>query len=254
MNAKHQSEIRELRAQLEQQQAKTGDAKEKLMREKTKRRQAQVERETWREKYIKQQALAESAPKNVKQEEGSEDWKAMLFEQERKTEHYKLKYIALKEEKKVWQAQVTEQAEESTEREARDVSIPSSNIQENNKTDNGKVKGKERKAFWEEMKPKNCGQLRQGLHKYWQREPVSEEAKLYFKGKHEGLRREILLGRLSFEYVNRMCLERSAGVDIDREDVRIRIYMEAIRQMKVLMESHENGIKNKGQARNLAQT
>ena len=91
-----------------EQETKTSVAKDKLMRERTKRREAQTERDTWEEEYKIQHALAGSAAKRLNQEEGSEGWKAMLIDQEKKTVHYKVMYTAMKEEKVEWEAQKEE--------------------------------------------------------------------------------------------------------------------------------------------------
>jgi hypothetical protein len=69
MHAKLEHEVLKLRAQLEEQETKIKSAKEQLMREKTKRRGAQVEREAWKEKYLKQQAVGGPTAESVKQEE-----------------------------------------------------------------------------------------------------------------------------------------------------------------------------------------
>ncbi|KAH6882854.1 hypothetical protein BKA58DRAFT_464762 [Alternaria rosae] len=108
MHAQIEREVWNLRAQLVEQEAKTSAAKDRLMREKTKRREAQAERDACKEEYKTQQALSESATEQIKQEEGKKDWKAMLSAQEKKTQDYKLKYIAMKEEKAEWEAQKQE--------------------------------------------------------------------------------------------------------------------------------------------------
>ncbi|KAI4646809.1 hypothetical protein J4E93_005033 [Alternaria ventricosa] len=105
IHAKHEQEIRELRVQLDQRDAKIGATKAKLMREKTKRRDIQTQRNAWKQEYKIQEALAASTTEHAKQEEGSEDWKAMFFDQEKKTEDYKVKYIATKEQKEEWEAE-----------------------------------------------------------------------------------------------------------------------------------------------------
>jgi chromosome segregation ATPase len=57
---------------------------------------------------------------HVKQEDHEDqDWKGMLFEQEKKTEHYKLRYIKLKEERKTWEAQGTQYETEVKDLEAK---------------------------------------------------------------------------------------------------------------------------------------
>ncbi|KAI4689923.1 uncharacterized protein J4E84_004104 [Alternaria hordeiaustralica] len=105
IHAKYEQETRELRAQLDQRDAKIGATKAKLMREKTKRRDIQTQRNAWKKEYKIQEALAASTAEHAKQEEGGEDWKAMLFDQERKTKNYKVKYIAMKEQKEKWEAE-----------------------------------------------------------------------------------------------------------------------------------------------------
>lgn len=105
MRAEWEHEILDLRAQLEEQKAKTNAAKERHRREKTKRREAQVQSEAWKRKYTTQQDRPEQAVSDVKleeEEEEEQDWKSMLFEQERRTEHYKAKFIAIKEQKVHW--------------------------------------------------------------------------------------------------------------------------------------------------------
>lgn len=105
MRAEWEHEILDLRAQLEEQKAKTNAAKERHRREKTKRREAQVQSEAWKRKYTTQQDRPEQAVSDVKleeEEEEEQDWKSMLFEQERRTEHYKVKFIAIKEQKVHW--------------------------------------------------------------------------------------------------------------------------------------------------------
>ncbi|KAH8639891.1 hypothetical protein IG631_02832 [Alternaria alternata] len=101
MRAEWEREMLDLRAQLEEQKAKTNAAKERHRREKTKRREAQVQSKAWKRKYTTQQDRPEQAVLDVKPEE-EQDWKSMLFEQERQTEHYKVKFIAIKEQKVQW--------------------------------------------------------------------------------------------------------------------------------------------------------
>ncbi|CAN9192930.1 unnamed protein product [Alternaria sp. RS040] len=107
MRAELEHEMLDLRAQLEEQKAKTNAAKERHRREKTKRREAQVQSKAWKRKYTTQQDRPEQAVLDVKleeeeEEEEEQDWKSMLFEQERQTEHYKVKFIAIKEQKVQW--------------------------------------------------------------------------------------------------------------------------------------------------------
>lgn len=94
MRAEWEHEMLDLRAQLEEQKAKTNAAKERHRRKKTKRREAQVQSEAWKRKYTTQQDRPEQAVSDVKLEEEEE--------QERRTEHYKVKFIAIKEQKVHW--------------------------------------------------------------------------------------------------------------------------------------------------------
>ncbi|KAG9194535.1 hypothetical protein G6011_04570 [Alternaria panax] len=59
---------------------------------------------------VKQEAsqMSDIQREEAKEEEGP-DWKAMLFQQERQTEQYKLKYIAVKEERMKIEAKSVEQ-------------------------------------------------------------------------------------------------------------------------------------------------
>jgi hypothetical protein len=86
------------------QEAKTSATKERLVRERTKRREAQVQREAWKEKFTKAQEQVDEASKPEKHAGERPDWKSMLFEQEKQTEHYKLKYVTLKEYGAKWEA------------------------------------------------------------------------------------------------------------------------------------------------------
>jgi hypothetical protein len=85
------------------QEAKTSATKERLLRERTKRREAQVQREAWKEKFTKAQEQVDEASKPEEDERERPDWESMLIEQEKQTEHYKLKYVALKEETVKWE-------------------------------------------------------------------------------------------------------------------------------------------------------
>jgi hypothetical protein len=102
--------LRDLNAKLAESETKNNATEARLNTEKTKRREARVQRKAWKDKYNKQQELfdaeAAKAAEDVKQEENIEDWKERLFEQERRTEEYKVKYIAMKEEKKKLDVQV----------------------------------------------------------------------------------------------------------------------------------------------------
>ncbi|KAI4934395.1 hypothetical protein J4E85_002251 [Alternaria conjuncta] len=121
-----EQEVQALRVKLEQQEAKIDASEAEVTRHKAKRRTLRTQREEWKEKYIAQQSLAQAPAESVKEEEESEDWKGMLFEQEKKTEHYKLKYIALKEERRKWE----DQKDKNKSLEPQDVSREASPPQE----------------------------------------------------------------------------------------------------------------------------
>jgi hypothetical protein len=103
--------VRDLRAQLEHQEARRSATKAKLVQEKSRRRAAEGQRDEYWKRCTQQQETSQTNTVHaeaVKEGEGP-NWKAMHLEQERQTEHYKLKYIAAKEEKATMEAKSTEQ-------------------------------------------------------------------------------------------------------------------------------------------------
>ncbi|KAL1798579.1 hypothetical protein ACET3X_002616 [Alternaria dauci] len=104
-------ELQDLRAQVERQKAKRSATKAKLIREKSRRRAAEGQRDEYWQRCRQQQEVPQAdttRKENIKKEE-SPDWKAMLIEQERRTESYKLKCIAAKEDRTAVEAKSVEQ-------------------------------------------------------------------------------------------------------------------------------------------------
>lgn len=217
------------------------------MRQKAKKRTLRIQREEWKEKYISQQGLAPLAAESVKQEEESEDWKAMLFEQEKKTEHYKLKYIALKEQKRNWQVQVREQANDVAEDKAlihpAGTGIPDDHIQERDQVKQPSEHDEEQNALTSQRKPRpirliaDAKVLRKSLTKYW--ESTSESMQEYFDGRnlHTKRRKDLVLGRLGSIATLLLTEEQLKGVDVKREDVKKRAYIQAVEQTEHVMET-----------------
>jgi hypothetical protein len=218
---------------------KIRSTKEQLMREKTKRRGAQVERETWKEKYLKQQAIGEPTAESIKQEEETQDWKEMLFKQEKRTEHYKLKYIALKEEKRVWQAQALEQENGTTEHEARGTTRESNLVvQESGQTKQPSehVEQKSEQLNQYTCLDQNGGQvpgvrgmpkdrrvLQMPLAKYWN----DTEAIVWDGSTYDGsAKKGVILGRLN-EWFQSLLNAKPSGDWADPK-VRRAIYIEAV--------------------------
>ncbi|KAI4709688.1 hypothetical protein J4E89_005704 [Alternaria sp. Ai002NY15] len=251
-----EQEVHALRAKLGQQEAKIDASETEVMRQKAKRRTLRTQRDEWKEKYITQQGLAQIEAQGVKQEEGSEDWKGMLFEQERKTEHYKLKYIALKEEKKAWTTQVLEQEKVTAEPEDGDASREPIRIRESEETENSggnilqetstnpetsvQIEGSLRKAIRIMMRSK--------LIKYWDENKVPERKARYGNNPSILSRRSEILARLHSKFHGLLKREQARGVDVENPEAWRTLYMEAVEHMDQILQREVNGIAIKGQA------
>ncbi|KAI4952305.1 hypothetical protein J4E91_003767 [Alternaria rosae] len=242
-----EQEVQALRAKLEEREDKIDASEAEVTRQKAKKRTLRIQREEWKEKYINQQGLAPLAAESVKQEEESEDWKAMLFEQEKKTEHYKLRYIALKEQKRDWQVQVREQAKDVAEDKAlihpAGTGIPDDHIQEGDQVKQPSEHDEEQNALTSQRKPRpirpiaDAKVLRKSLTKYW--ESTSESMQEYFDGRnlHTKRRKDLVLGRLGSIATLLLTEEQLKGVDVKREDVKRRAYIQAVEQIEHVMET-----------------
>ncbi|KAI4939872.1 uncharacterized protein J4E92_001158 [Alternaria infectoria] len=244
-----EQEVQALRAKLEQQEAKIDASEAEVMRQKAKRRTLRTQREEWKEKYIAQQSLTQAPAESVKEEEESEDWKGMLFEQERKTEHYKLKYIALKEEKRNWQVQVREQVKDIADDEAvihpTGTGISDDHIQEGDRVKQPSEHGGKKNALISQTKPrairpterKDAILLRESLTKYWM--STSESMEKYFDGRNlnRKRRKDLVLDELTMMAALLLHEEQLKGVDVKREDVKRRAYIQAVEQTEHLMET-----------------
>ncbi|KAI4669401.1 uncharacterized protein J4E79_001444 [Alternaria viburni] len=251
-----EQEVQALRAKLEQQEAKIDASETEVMRQKAKRRTLRTQRDEWKEKYITQQGLAQIEAQGVKQEEGSEDWKGMLFEQERKTEHYKLKYIALKEEKKVWTTQVLGQEKVTTEPEDGDTSREPIRIRESEEIENSgenilqeaSTNPETSRQIEVSLGKGTRRDMRSKLIKYWDENRVPERWADYSKYPSILSRRHEILTRLYRVFQGLLKSEKARGVDMDNSEVRRTLYKEAVEQMDQTLQREVAGIAIKGQA------
>ncbi|CAN9193083.1 unnamed protein product [Alternaria alternata] len=240
-------EVQALRAKLQEQEAKNDATKAELARKKAKKRELRTQREEWKEKYINQPALAETVADSVKQEEEDEDWKAMLFEQEKKTEHYKLKYIALKEEKEQWKVREAEQDKKIKEHEAQSISRGANLMRESGESDHSErhpepVRNSEnniedeRKRVEKNTKRKlerlelNCRgypqvrgvkKLRRCLRRYVGREEGKSTKQLWMP----------IVEMVNKEFWKLLHGAHDMGHDVRRQKVMTRVYIEAVRHI-----------------------
>ena len=230
-----------LRAKLEQQEAKINASEVEVTRQKAKRRTLRTQREEWKEKYVAQQSLAQAPAESVKEEEGSEDWKGMLYEQERKTEHYKLKYIALKEEKKVWQAQTTQEGRNNAEPETLHTSQETDLVQECKEAEPQLEHvqpycNTERDVIRNHLsiKPTNFRELLKPLSRFWE---------AYKKpGMPNPPQRVKISQDLDAMYRKLYNLESKKAVDVTSNEVRTRLYITAVEDMEQILIEESDGV------------
>jgi chromosome segregation ATPase len=99
MHAKLAHEVQDLEAKHAGREATIVATKARYLREKSRWRAAEGQQEEVKKELNEQEGKLTESP--TKQEDNEDqDWKGMLFKQERKTEHFKLNYIKLKNARK----------------------------------------------------------------------------------------------------------------------------------------------------------
>jgi len=180
----------------------------------------------------------------------------MLFEQEKKTEHYKLKYIALKEEKKAWTTQVLEQEKVTTEPEDGDTSREPIRIRESEETENSggnilqETSTNPETSVQIEVSLKKAirRMMRSKLIKYWDENKVPERKARYGNNPSILSRRSEILARLHSEFHGLLKREQARGVDVENPEAWRTLYVEAVEHMDQILQREVNGIAIKGQA------